>query len=513
MMAAGNEPGGKNQAKYLTDFVNYWKAKDKRRVYTGASVGMNWPLIPENEFMVKSGARGLSWLTTEPESISTYGAAIKEFNVPYISHEMGQWCAFPNFLEIKKYRGVYRARNLELFEEDLKDHGMLERAGDFLFSAGRLQALCYKAEIEKALRTPGLAGFQLLGLQDFPGQGTALVGVVDAFWDEKSYIQARQFNRFCNATVPLASFSKFVFTNNEMVEADVQLFHFGKIELKNVMVTWTLKNDQGALLQSGAFPVQSFSRGANQPVGQINVSLADISIASRLTLEVLIDKTPIANDWNIWVYPANLPEQKADNIYHCTTFDAKAEEILNNGGKVFLNAAGKVVKGKEIAMHFAPVFWNTSWFKMRPPHTTGLLISEKHPLFSDFPTASHSDYQWWGVIKNSQVMHLEDFPKGFTPLVQPIDTWFMNRKLAMILECKVGNGKLIISSADLSATSSHPSCRQLFFSITNYMGTTKFNPDQHVSAEMLKDLFRSPSRETWDSFTKESPDELQPLKK
>ncbi|HEY6506327.1 MAG TPA: sugar-binding domain-containing protein, partial [Chitinophagaceae bacterium] len=217
MLAAGNEPAGRNQAKYLADFVNYWKGKDKRRVYTGASVAMSWPLVPENEYMVKSGPRGLRWTNAEPENNSNYYSAVKDFTVPYVTHEMGQWCVFPNFDEIKKYTGVYRAKNFELFKQDLEDHGMIDQAKDFFNASGKLQALCYKAEIEKDLRTPGLAGFQLLGLQDFPGQGTALIGLIDAFWDDKGYINARQFSRFCSPTVLLTKLPKFVFTNNETV--------------------------------------------------------------------------------------------------------------------------------------------------------------------------------------------------------------------------------------------------------------------------------------------------------
>lgn len=512
MLAAGNEPAGKNQAKYLADFVNYWKAKDKRRVYTGASVAMSWPLVPENQYMVKSGPRGLRWNNAEPESISNYHAAVKDFSVPYVTHEMGQWCVFPNFDEIKKYTGVYRAKNFELFKQDLEDHGMGEQARDFFMASGKLQALCYKAEIEKDLRTPGLAGFQLLGLQDFPGQGTALVGMLDAFWDDKGYINARQFSRFCSATVPLALLPKFVFTNNETLEANVELFHFGKVELKNVALNWTVKNSRGDIVKNGNFAPQTYTIGANQPVGKISFPLNDIPIAGQYKLEVAFDKLPIANDWDFWVYPAQHAGSGSDdfNYYYCNSFDTKAEETLNNGGMVFLNAAGKVVKGKEIAIHFTPVFWNTSWFKMRPPHVTGMVIQSKHPALAEFPTADHSNYQWWSIVNKAQVMHLEDFPKGFKPLVQPIDTWFMNRKLGLIFEAKAGNGRLIVTSADLSDTSSFAASRQLYHSIKKYMLSGKFDPVDKVDLHVIKDLFISPSKETWDSYTKDSPDELKP---
>ncbi|MBL7739929.1 MAG: beta-glucuronidase [Chitinophagaceae bacterium] len=510
MLAAGNEPAGRNQAKYLADFVNYWKAKDNRRVYTGASVAMSWPLVPENQYMVKSGPRGLRWTNAAPESNSNYYSAVKDFNVPYVTHEMGQWCVYPNFDEIKKYTGVYKARNFELFKQDLEDHGMADQAKDFLLASGKLQALCYKAEIEKDLRTPGLAGFQLLGLQDFPGQGTALIGVLDAFWDEKGYISAKEFSRFCAPTVILAKLPKFVFTNNEMVETEVELFHFGKVELKNVILQWSLRNDRGEVVRKGNFAPQSFVTGANQSAGKISFPLNDIPIAGHYKLEVGFEKLPIANDWDVWVYPSSLPPVTSD-VYYCTSLDQTAESILEKGGKVFLNAAGKVVKGKEIAMQFTPVFWNTSWFKMRPPHVTGILVQFKHSLFTDFPTESHSNFQWWSIVNKSQVMHLEDFPKGFKPLVQPIDTWFMNRKLGLVFEAKAENGKLIVSSADLSDTSSFAASRQLFYSIKKYMSSDKFDPTDKVELPVIKDLFISPSKETWDSYTKDSPDELKPV--
>lgn len=512
MMAAGNEPAGRNQAKYLADFVNYWKAKDSRRVYTGASVAMSWPLVPENEYMVKSGPRGLRWINEQPETITDYYAAVKDFNVPYVTHEMGQWCVFPNFDEIKKYTGVYRARNFELFQQDLADHGMAEQARDFLMASGKLQALCYKAEIEKDLRTPGLGGFQLLGLQDFPGQGTALVGVVDAFWQSKGYITAKEFSRFCNATVPLARLPRFVFTNNENFEATIDLFHFGKTPLVNAVVGWTIKDDKGAILRSGKFSPQTFPLGENQRAGKIGFALSEIKEARHFKLEVIVQNTTIANDWDFWVYPVQLPEIKTNGIYYCTTLDTTAEAILNQGGKVFLNAAGRVIKGKEVIMYFTPAFWNTSWFKMRPPHVTGMLIRSGHPAFTDFPTQYHSDFQWWSIANRAQVMHLEDFPKTLKPLVQPIDTWFMNRRLALIFETKVGNGKLVVSSAGLSDTSSYPASRQLYYSIEKYMLSEKFDPADKVDIDLIKDLFLSPSKETWDSFTKDSPDELKPVR-
>lgn len=515
MLSGGNEPAGRNQATYLNAFVDYWKAKDKRRVYTGASVAMSWPLYPESDYMIKSGPRGLNWNNTRPETKSDYHAAIETFKVPYVTHEMGQWCVFPNFKEIKKYTGVNRAKNFELFQEDLQDHGMGDEAEQFFMASGKLQALCYKQEIEKSLRTPGSAGFQLLGLQDFPGQGTALVGVLDPFWDEKPYINAKQWSRFCNSTVPLGRIEKFIYTNNKTFEADIELYHFERTALQNATLSWTIKDEKGKTISAGKFPAKTYEVGNCLPAGKVSLPLTNITQASKLTLEVKVDNTSFANDWDFWVYPFPSPlhGEGQGEVYYTDTLDAKAEDILNKGGKVFLNAAGKVVKGKEVVQYFTPVFWNTSWFKMRPPHTTGLLIQEKSAAFDYFPTEYYSNMQWWEIANKSQVMNLEDFPKGFRPLVQPIDTWFMNRRLAMIMEVQVGNGKLIVSSADLVSDTAHrPAAKQLLYSIQRYMLSDKFEPKDKVDIAVVRDIFIPPSKDRWDSFTKDSPDELKPKK-
>lgn len=507
MLSAGNEPAG-DQVRYLNAFVDYWKKKDNRRVYTGMSVGGSWPVVPNAQYQVRGGVRGLSW-DKRPETISDYSEGISKFAVPFVAHEMGQWCAFPDFDEIKKYAGVYRAKNLELFQQDLKDRGMGDQARDFLMASGKLQALCYKNEIEKALRTPGYAGFQLLGLQDFPGQGTALIGLLNAFWEEKGYITGKEFSRFCNATVPLASLPKFVFTNNEVLHAGISVFHSGQAPL-SALVKWTIKNGEGKLIGNGVFPRRIIENGNGIPVGEIKFPLSEIKQAQKLALEVSIDGTGFKNDWNFWVYPV-APPQPGNEVYYTTTLDEKAKTILDNGGKVFLNAAGKVVKGKEVSMHFLTVFWNTSWFKMRPPHVTGMLIQHTSPAFADFPTAYHSDMQWWDIANRSQVMVLEDFPPGFKPLVQPIDTWFINRRLGLIYEARVGKGKLIVSSADLRADAiDRPAARQLFYSIQKYMTSGAFDPKTELSFDLVNDVFLHPSKETVNMYTKDSPDELKP---
>ncbi|WP_417941056.1 sugar-binding domain-containing protein [Flavobacterium sp. RS13.1] len=508
MLSAGNEPAGK-QVEYLNAFVDFWKAKDSRRVYTGMSVGGSWPVVPNAEYQLRGGVRGLNW-NKLPETESDFSAGIAPFKVPFVAHEIGQYCVFPNFEEIPKYKGVYRAKNFEMFRQDLADHHMANQARDFLKASGKLQVLCYKNEIEKMLRTPGYAGFQALGLQDFPGQGTALVGVLDVFFQEKGYVTSQEYKRFCNETVPLLKVPKFVYTNTETFKAEIALFHSGKNPLQNAVISWTIKNEKGNILSGGNFNAKTFGNGNGILVGNLTFPLAEIKEASKLNLEVKVNNTPFANDWNFWVYPENNTEITS-SVYYTPVLDDKAKEVLQNGGKVFLNASGKAVKGKEVEMHFLPVFWNTSWFKMRPPHVTGMLIQDTSPAFASFPTSFHSDLQWWEIQNRSQVMNLEDFPANFRPLVQPIDTWFMNRRLALILEAKVGKGKIIVSSADLGPNlENKPAAKQLFISLQKYMNSDAFAPKEELSFDVLNDIFVSPSKEQFKTFTKDSPDELKP---
>ncbi|WP_281336199.1 exo-beta-1,4-galactosidase [Flavobacterium eburneipallidum] len=508
MLSAGNEPAG-NQVKYLNAFVDFWKAKDNRRVYTGMSVGGSWPVVPNAEYQSRGGVRGLEWKKM-PETETDFSSGIAPFKVPFVAHEIGQYCVFPNFEEIQKYTGVYRAKNFEMFRQDLEDHNMANQGKDFLNASGKLQVLCYKGEIEKMLRTPGYAGFQALGLQDFPGQGTALVGVLDAFFDEKGYVTSQEYARFCNSTVPLAKISKFVYTNTETFKAEIALFHSGKTPLKNAIISWTIKNEKGTILAEGNFDPKTYENGNGLFVGNLTFALSEIKEATKLNLEVKVNDTAFVNDWNFWVYPDKKMES-SPSIYYTTTLDDKAKEVLNNGGKVFLNASGKVVKGKEVEMHFLPVFWNTSWFKMRPPHVTGMLIQDKSPAFANFPTSFHSDLQWWEIQNRAQVMNLEDFPTDFRPIIQPIDTWFMNRRLALVFEAQVGKGKIIVSSADLGPNlENKPAAKQLFLSLQNYMNSDQFNPKNQLSLDVIQDIFVSPSKEQFKTYTKDSPDELKP---
>lgn len=509
MMAAGNEPRG-NWVSWVGKFVDYWKKADPRRIYTGASVGGSWAWQPKSQYHVKAGARGLDWSRNRPESNSDYRQWIDTVSQPFISHETGQWCVFPDFEEIKKYTGVTRAKNFELFQELLGDQDMGQLSREFLHASGKLQVVCYKHEIEKTLRTPDYAGFQLLSLNDFSGQGTALVGLLNAFWEEKGYVTAPEFRRFCSPTVPLIRTGKFVYRNNERLQASVELSHFDALPLEDVRLQMTLRRKDGRVVHEQQLTRMDVPIGSNIPAGTIDLDLSAFTAPVQLNLEIRIEGTGVINDWNFWVYPAVQELPAEDDIYIVRgELDDKARKLLSKGGKVLLMTAGKVSYGKDVVQYYQPAFWNTSWFKMRPPHTTGVLIRNEHPLFKDFITDNWADMQWWELLNKAQTMQLDDFPKGFQPVVQPIDTWFISRKLGMLFEAKVGKGKLLMTSFDLESNpEERPVARALYQSVLRYMHSGDFNPGQVVPLKAVTGIFTKKA-EPYNFYSRTSPDELK----
>ncbi|HMM02275.1 MULTISPECIES: sugar-binding domain-containing protein [unclassified Dysgonomonas] len=507
MFAIGNEPRGR-WVPWVSKFVDYWKEADTRRVYTGASVGNSWAWQPHNQFHVKAGARGLAW-DNQPESESDYLSRIDTVKQPYVSHETGQWCVFPDFSEIKKYTGVMRARNFELFREDLADRHMGDLAYDFLMASGKLQALCYKHEIEKTLRTPEYAGFQLLSLNDYSGQGTALVGVLNAFWEEKGYIDADEFRKFCAPTVLLSRMDKFTFKNDETMTAHIEIAHFGENVLRQQSAKWRITDTYGKILAKGQLSPKDIQIGNCQQLGTVSFALQSIDKAQKLNLEISFDCTDISNNWDFWVYPAQLPEIDISEIHITNRIDEQTKSVLDKGGKVLLLLAGEVEQGKDVVQYMTPSFWNTSWFKMRPPHTEGSLINNYHPVFKDFPTDFYTGLQWWELVQKGQVMEMNNFPAGFQPIIQPIDTWFINRKLGTLFEANVGNGKMMVCSADITTEPDRRIvARQLYYSIINYMNTIHFVPEKSVQLSVIEDLVRNEG-ERINTHTTDAPDELK----
>lgn len=494
MMAYGNEPSGKNHVAYLRKFVETWKAKDGRRLYTTAA---GWPAIAENDYnnipepRIQSWGEGLNSIINKQKPRSDYDwhERIAQFDIPTISHEIGQWCVYPDFKEISAYTGVMKARNLEIFRDRLRETGMDTLADQFLQASGKLQTLCYKADIEAALRTPGFAGFQLLDLHDFPGQGTALVGVLNAFWKDKGYVDGKTYRQFCNSTVPLARFPNFIYTNDQLLKVPIEIAHYGAEEKSNVSVKWQIIDEAQHVYGTGSLLMNTLRIGNNQQAGAVTMNLNEIKEAKKLTLIVTLGQ--YANQWDFFVFPKTLPNVN-NEVYVTASFDQKARELLASGGKVLYTLRKGVLKkdkGGDIALGFSSIFWNTAWTRGQAPVTLGLLCDPQHPAFQHFPTDFHSNWQWWDAITHADAMRLDRIDPTLKPIVRVIDDWFTARPLGLVFEANIGKGKLIVSAIDLlTDRQNRPEARQLLYSLSAYMQSSSFAPKTTLQENEIAQL-------------------------
>ncbi|MCB9210516.1 MAG: beta-galactosidase [Ignavibacteriales bacterium] len=493
----GNEPAGENKDKYLNELVSYWKMKDNRRLYAGAS---GWPELEENDFISLPDPRIQAWgsglnsiINSEPpKSDFNWNKIVQSKSKPILSHEIGQWCVYPNFKEMSKYDGVLYPKNFEIFQSFLDENNLSDLADDFLYASGKLQTLCYKADIEAALRSKNMGGFQLLDLHDFPGQGTALVGVLDPFWEEKGYVTAEEYNKFCNSTVPLAKFQKFIFTSDENLNVPIEVAHFGPKPLENIIPTWKILDSQNNEVANGILNSTNIQIGNNIEIGNINYSLSSLKSPAMYKLEISIDK--FKNSWDFWVYPNSNPFKENSDIKIVQEINDEILSYIENGGKAVITPKKGSIqneKGGDIAVGFSSIFWNTAWTHNQAPHTLGILCDPNHPMIKEFPTQSFSNYQWWDAMSHSNAILLNALGNNIKPVVRIIDDWFKARSLGLIIEAKVGKGKIILTGIDLLENiDNRLEAKQLLNSILNYMDSNSFSPEQEIKSENLISLFK-----------------------
>jgi hypothetical protein len=498
LMAHGNEPGGRRkqtQEDFLADWYQHWKENEPRVLHAS---GSGWPLISESDFYsspdprVQRWGEGLNSIINSgpPNTRFDFSEFVEGYrDKPTVAHEIGQWCVFPNFEETRKYTGVLKARNFEIFEAFLQAKGLLGQAKDFLMASGKLQVIAYKADIEASLRTPGFGGFQLLDLRDFPGQGTALVGVLDPFWDSKPYVTAEEYRRFSGPIVPLARLDKRSFSSRETLRADLELSHFGAIDLEDPVVRYALLDRGGEVVRQGALPQKALAAGGLYPLGSIEIDLSGLPAPAAYSLEVSVGDTSAVNDWDVWVYP-DTPRLESDEVLISNTLDTEVIQKLANGGKVLLTVRPDSVQ-TDVALGFSPIFWNTAWTRKQAPHTLGVLCDPEHPALADFPTEYHSNWQWSLPIQNAATMELDGLPQALEPIIQIVPDWFEPRKLALAFEADVNGGKLLVTSIDLeSELDGELERKQLRASFLQYMEGDSFSPKVSLSPKDIHSIFK-----------------------
>jgi hypothetical protein len=408
--------------------------------------------------------------TKKPNTAFDYSFPISQLNIPVVSHEIGQYQIYPDYKEIDKYTGVLEPRNLEVFRERLKKAGMLDQDSVFQQASGAWSAISYKAEMEAALRTEGMGGFQLLDLQDFSGQGTALVGILDAFMDSKGVVSRETWLQSCNDVVVMARFPKFVWTNDETFEAEIEVANYSNKGFKNTPLAWKVETEDGKIVDEGKFTSDRIEMGGLSSMGAIDLDLSSLSEATRLNVFLDLDGTGYANQYPIWVYPSGTNSEKTEDIVIVQSLSEEVKNTLEGGGKVLLFPSKQTKEGNTVGGLFPPNFWNYEMFKgisegadsPYSPGTLGLLMDPEHPLFNAFPTDFHTNWQWFYIVKNSTPLILDQTENSYRPTVQVIDNLQRNHKMGLIFEFKVGDGKVLVSMADLSEIEGDPAASQLY---------------------------------------------------
>lgn len=551
MMSLGNELWGSKER--MAEIITNYRNVDDRHLYTqGSNNFQHTPvLLPEDDFYVGvrfsknrlfRGSYGMcdaplghiQW--DEPatnhnydevihprnaeadggdgaEEIEIqYGTGVKKVkaaenggvlipHIPVVSHEIGQFAVYPNFREIDKYTGVLKARNFEVFRERLSEKGMLDQADDFFYTSGMLSVQCYKEELEAAARTKNLAGYQILDIQDFSGQGTALVGILDAFMDSKGHVTPEEWAGYCSDCILLAQFEKYVYSAGETFHADMAIRYYNPEKLENSVLHWELK-DGDTVIHNGSVPIPD---GAFQLVALDEISFAfpDIAEAATYTLCLSIPETNHKNTYELYCFPSlatSIPAsgtvlgEGSTQVYITNDYE-DAYAHLKDGNRVLYlpTELAEALEG-----FYCTDFWCYPMFRdicewMKKPvavGTMGLLIQKDHPALASFPTHKYATPQWYKIVSHSDCAILDEASaKDYRPIVQMVDNFERNHKLGILFEGSVGDGKLLVCTSRLSEVAEHPEIKCFAKSLLDYVTSDSFAPTQTLDMEALKPVF------------------------
>ncbi|QOD61956.1 glycoside hydrolase family 2 [Polaribacter haliotis] len=486
MFCIGNELGN-SDFDVMKNWIADLKKKDPRRLYATSTARK---VMEVDDYMAThhipgvGRTRGLNGPGTDWD----FEAVYSQMNIPIIAHEIGQWPVYPSWTEIDKYTGVLKARNFEEFKTVAQKNGIVDQDEDFKMASGALNQIMYKYETESFLRTKSCAGVQLLSIQDYQGQGEALIGWLDAHWDSKGITTPEKFREHFTETVPLLRMKKFVWSTDEVYEAKAQLSHYGNSAIENGVVEMKISTSNGKVLKTASWNIKNVEIGSLLDLGNISLPLNTITTADELTVSLQLKGTEYKNEWQIWVFPKELPKVDNSELIISDQLDDKTLQALENGAKVLLVANNLGTTENSVNVGFYPLYWSLTFFPGQGKTNIGMLLKDKHPAFDKFPTNFHTNWQWETFKNKTKGFILNDLPANYKPIAQVVDDFHRNNKEGAIFEFKVGKGKLLISGFDVNNTK-NVVANQLKYSLTEYMKTSDFAPEQSVSVPFIKNLF------------------------
>ncbi|MCH5227100.1 MAG: hypothetical protein J1F16_04700 [Muribaculaceae bacterium] len=428
--------------------------------------------------------------STTPSGDSHFPIDTTKIHVPVISHEVGQYQSYPDFREIELYTGNLKPDNLKAFQKNSRESGTLRKSQKFLEASGKWGAALYKAEMEMALRTPGLAGFEIFGLQDYPGQGTAMIGILNPFMKSKDFITPKKWRQSSDTVVILAEMPKFTFYEGEEVRIPIKIANYGISPLPFERLNWNTKFAKGIFtLPEGKGIVG---------VDTIRFQIPKISEPAKMQLKLSGIDNEIYNVYDFWVYPSKVTPVKNVLI---TSDISEAIDYLNRGERVILCPEHSSILQTSLPPLFTTDFWNYRLYNSvceemgipSSPGTLGLLIDETHPVFNKFPTENHTQWHWFSIVNNSRTLIIDRLPGEIDPIIEVIDNPERSYRLALMLECNVSKGKLLILTVDLQKIEETPEGFWLMQSVKEYVAGKEFNPSLTLTPLQVENLLTKPS--------------------
>ena len=510
-----NEPGGKwflPLRRWVSETREYDEALGYggRRIYTAQS-GWAYDVPPAEitgtDFLYfhRSGPTMETAVRSERGWWGKdFGQALEGAALPAVCHELGQICAYPDYNIIRKFKGYMRPGNYKVFRENARANGLLPYVDSFVACSGENQLRLYKEELEANYRTPQLQGFELLDLHDYLGQGTALVGILDAFWESKGYGDPAVFRNCCQDTVILVRMDSYVFRNTDRIQVPVEVCHYGRNEIKDGRIRWSLNAGDKVFLQ-GELPGTRIEKGGNTRIGNIELDFRGIRKNREMTLRLKLESESVTaeNSWELCVFtkeefsdPAEAETETAGQA----AFAEKAKVLYTRDweqARAALEAGGRVVYAPWLsdlgynspALSGRSVNWNgqmgPSWCR-----TLGIVVDREHPIFRHFPTKRSGGWQWDDILKNARGFCMEKLGQ-IEPVVQPIDDWNRSLPQSLIFEANVLKGRLLLVSAGLDVDFEESPARwTLKQALLQYAASGEFCPEketdpQDIEAELM----------------------------
>ena len=421
-----------------------------------------------------------------PNACTSYDETMKHlresYKKPVFSFEVGQFEVLPDFDELKEFHGVSDPANLRLIQDKVKKLGLEDVWKRYVEATGELSRIGYREEIEAAMRTEELSGISLLGLQDFPGQGTALVGMLNSHLEPKPFDFAKpeRFRAFFRDALVLVNLPSYTYQAGDILRAEITAANFGRQEISG-QPEYRLTGKE--VLIQGALPRVSCPAGKLTKAGILEIPLEGINRPVRLDLTVTIGT--MTNTYPVWVYPEMHPICP-DSVHETKVLDEQALRVLENGGCVYLSPdADREHLPASIQAQFTTDFWSVGTFPAQEGGM-GQLIDETHPLFEEFPTEFHTNWQWWPMASRRALI----LPRPVKAIVTEMDSYAYLRPMAQLFECRCGNGKLMVSSMGLQDLQQYPEARALLAAIYRYMDSCRFMPDQEMTVEEIRKLVK-----------------------